>query len=193
MTNKQEIIRKDKNGSILEIGDEVEIELTSGGGTGVVTSYTFDPCKLDNSSRVWINWKTGHGKGTENIGLTCWSDFQRVTLIKRKPKAHLHAELIKAWADDPSGVVIQYRNPGCDWRNTYNNEPSWDVDTQYRIKPKTQKVKKYNFSYKNKFGGIQTTCQMFTEETFKEQFVDTGACQEFTRLDWTMQEQEVEV
>lgn len=116
-----------------------------------------------------------------------------VTLIKRKAQPHVHAELIKAWADDPAGVVIQYRNPDCDWRNTCNNKPSWDVDTQYRIKPKTQKVKKYNFSYKNKFGGIQTTCQMFTEETFKEQFVDTGACQEFTRFDWTMQEQEVEV
>lgn len=189
---KQEIIRKDKNGNVLEIGDEVEIELTSGGGTGVVTNCIYDKCTWDSSSKVWINWKTGHGKGTKNIGLTCWSDFQKVTLIKKKTQQHKHAELIKAWADDPVGVVIQYFD-GVYWVDTHNNNPSWGIDHKYRIKPKTQKVKKYNFSYKNKFGDIQTTLQMFTEENFKKRFVDSGAVREYTRLEWTMQEVEIEV
>lgn len=194
MTSKQEIIRMDKNGSILEIGDEVEIELTSGGGTGVVTNCIYDKCTWDSSSKVWINWKTGHGKGTENIGLTCWSDFQKVTLIKKKTQQHKHAELIKAWADDPVGVVIQHLNKLCEeWLDVLNNTPLWDTKAQYRIKPKTQKIKKYNFSYKKKNGDIQTSYCKFTEEDFKKQFFDTGACLEYTRLDWTMQEQEVEV
>lgn len=51
--------------------------------------------------------------------------------------AHKHAELIKQWAD---GAEIQELNPSDnEWYDTY---PSWNEDTQYRIKP--EELKWYN-------------------------------------------------
>jgi len=44
---------------------------------------------------------------------------------------HIHAELIKAWAD---GAEIQVKPHGeVSWRDRSN--PSWDEDCDYRIKP----------------------------------------------------------
>ena len=49
---------------------------------------------------------------------------------------HTHCELIKAWAD---GASIQYQSPvNGEWRDT--EFLSWDVNKQYRIKPK-EKIK----------------------------------------------------
>jgi hypothetical protein len=46
-------------------------------------------------------------------------------------KPHKHAETIKAWAD---GAVIEYRIFNAQpWEQIVN--PSWDNDTEYRIKP----------------------------------------------------------
>lgn len=47
---------------------------------------------------------------------------------KRKP--HVHAELIKAWAD---GAVIEACSSYHSWRE-YDN-PGWFEDVKYRIKP----------------------------------------------------------
>lgn len=47
---------------------------------------------------------------------------------ERKP--HVHAELIKAWAD---GAFIQYFDP-VGWRDTPDNRPSWVEGVKYRIK-----------------------------------------------------------
>lgn len=44
---------------------------------------------------------------------------------------HKHAELIKAWAD---GAVIQFLGRNS-WYDCKYNCPSWDVTTEYRIKP----------------------------------------------------------
>ena len=53
-------------------------------------------------------------------------------------KPHVHAEVIKAWAD---GAEIEYRTVGhSNWEITTN--PFWNTDTQYRVKPKT--VVKYH-------------------------------------------------
>lgn len=54
-------------------------------------------------------------------------------------KPHVHAEVIKAWAD---GTEIEFRTPGCiaHWEIVEN--PSWNPDKQYRVKP--QPVVKYH-------------------------------------------------
>lgn len=55
---------------------------------------------------------------------------------------HVHAALIKAWAD---GAYIQYLSAfDGTWQDTIR--PDWRADLQYRIKPKPQ-VKKYRWVY----------------------------------------------
>lgn len=47
-------------------------------------------------------------------------------------KPHVHAEVIKAWAD---GAEIEYRHEDYDtWRVADN--PTWDLYNKYRVKPK---------------------------------------------------------
>jgi hypothetical protein len=53
-------------------------------------------------------------------------------------KPHVHAEVIKAWAD---GAEIEFRHGEYDaWKKV--DSPLWNLCTQYRIKPKT--VVKYH-------------------------------------------------
>ena len=47
-------------------------------------------------------------------------------------KPHKHAELIKAWAD---GAEIQFLARGGRWRDCAQNQPEWNLTTEYRIKP----------------------------------------------------------
>ena len=44
---------------------------------------------------------------------------------------HVHAEVIKAWAD---GAIIQYKK-GDGWLDVIGNNPTWNVFEIYRIKP----------------------------------------------------------
>lgn len=47
--------------------------------------------------------------------------------------AHVHAELIHAWAD---GAIIQHHFVGSGrWADTCDNNPSWLSGEQYRVKP----------------------------------------------------------
>jgi hypothetical protein len=55
-------------------------------------------------------------------------------------KRHKHSELIKAWAD---GAEIQW-DYGGDW--TWIKNPEWNVDCNYRIKPRPDVVNYYNVS-----------------------------------------------
>ena len=49
---------------------------------------------------------------------------------------HKHADLIHAWAD---GAEIQY-NIGKGWKDfSIYEQPSWEHDTEYRIKPEEKK------------------------------------------------------
>ena len=52
---------------------------------------------------------------------------------------HIHAELIKAWAE---GAEIQYQNCHNDsfWSDCLG-EPKWDRNTSYRLKPKPKTIK----------------------------------------------------
>ena len=46
-----------------------------------------------------------------------------------------HSKLIKAWAN---GAVMQFRDMMTGkWEDCWNNEPSWDEEGEYRIKPDT--------------------------------------------------------
>ncbi len=51
-------------------------------------------------------------------------------------KPHVHAELIKAWAD---GAEIEYLYDGKEWR--YSSSPSWDRGLAYRIKDPYRELK----------------------------------------------------
>jgi hypothetical protein len=53
-------------------------------------------------------------------------------------KPHKHAEIIKAWAD---GAEIQSKtyDTGC-WIDIPDNDPLWNPDTEYRIKPTPIKI-----------------------------------------------------
>lgn len=52
------------------------------------------------------------------------------TCNKKAP--HIHAELIKAWAD---GAIIQYEYSMNVWCDVNKNNPTWSTHTNYRIKP----------------------------------------------------------
>jgi len=56
-------------------------------------------------------------------------------------KPHVHAEVIKAWAD---GAEIEYNNgyDSRDWRTLTNGSPAWHEYVQYRVKP--EPVVKYH-------------------------------------------------
>jgi len=58
---------------------------------------------------------------------TAWVKGEPLTTVQ-KPKAHFHAELIKAWAD---GARIQACTSTGKW--VYVQYPNWRCDTQYRI------------------------------------------------------------
>lgn len=46
-------------------------------------------------------------------------------------KPHIHAEVIKAWAD---GAVVQCDATG-DWKDITSPAPIWSIQYQYRVKP----------------------------------------------------------
>lgn len=55
--------------------------------------------------------------------------------------AHVHAEVIKAWADDTSLVVEFRRNERDDWSETDDpSELAWLDIYQYRIKPQPKAI-----------------------------------------------------
>jgi len=57
---------------------------------------------------------------------TCW--------CQNKKTPHVHAKLIKAWADSPS-LVFQVQVPDGKWVDIVCGPPSWDLSKSYRIKP----------------------------------------------------------
>jgi hypothetical protein len=54
---------------------------------------------------------------------------------------HVYCDLIKAWAD---GAEIQYSELSInEWRDIKN--PNWNIDVEFRIKPKPKIIKYRNF------------------------------------------------
>lgn len=62
------------------------------------------------------------------------------------PTPHVHAELIKAWAD---GAEIEYRLSNGTWSTCAFNTPAWAHHQQYRIKQVAKpKVTRWLWAYK---------------------------------------------
>lgn len=66
-----------------------------------------------------------------------------------KAKPHVHADLIKAWAD---GAIIQILGFDGIWIDIVSNAPLWHETRKYRIKPKP-KVKKWRWVFKSAWSG----------------------------------------
>lgn len=62
-------------------------------------------------------------------------------MCNKERKPHVHAELIKAWAD---GCVIEYYSGlHSKWFEISNHTPIWCPETKYRIKPEQTDLEKY--------------------------------------------------
>lgn len=86
-----------------------------------------------------------------------------------EPEKHIHHDLIVAWAKDPKGVIIQFKNKSDGWVNTGDNTPSWFADVQYRIKPKTKEVQRWKWVFKVQ-DGYEITNAYYTEEEANKHF-----------------------
>ena len=86
-----------------------------------------------------------------------------------EPEKHIHHDLIVAWAKDPVNVIIQYKVP-TGWNDTSFNSPSWDINTEYRIKPKTEQVTRWKWVFLSGGDQIMESTAYYTEEEAKNQF-----------------------
>ena len=86
-----------------------------------------------------------------------------------QPEKHIHHDLIVAWAKDPKGVIIQFKNKSGGWMNTGDNTPSWSADVQYRIKPKTKEVQRWKWVVKVQ-EGYEVTNAYYTDEEANKHF-----------------------
>jgi hypothetical protein len=69
-------------------------------------------------------------------------------------KPHIHAALIKQWAD---GAQIQwYNNVIGEWESNKHHAPCWDATTKYRVKPepKPDWIETRSLAYNPDFGVI---------------------------------------
>lgn len=85
-----------------------------------------------------------------------------------EPEKHIHHDLIAAWAKDPKGCIIQFWNSLQGWSDTKDNNPSWNADVQYRIKPK--EVTRWKWVVKSMVGDYFVTDAEYTEEEAKATF-----------------------
>lgn len=61
--------------------------------------------------------------------------------LSKKPTPHVHAEIMKKWADDTSQTVEFRETQIHKWKFTDN--PSWNKDYEYRIRPEPKPDKEY--------------------------------------------------
>ena len=93
-------------------------------------------------------------------------------------KPHVHAKLIKAWAD---GAEIQVKNDDGVWRDA---EPLWCDYKEYRIKP-AEKVARWLWARKDVQGTWIITGCYLTEDEFRHSHPDYP---EYKKLDWSREE-----
>jgi hypothetical protein len=92
---------------------------------------------------------------------------------------HKHAELIKAWAD---GAQIQFRNRYEEWDDAI--KPSWDNDTEYRIKPEEKKPVVRWLWAKQVLGDWQISPVFRSKEEALKTFNGEFICLEYTRTEF---------
>lgn len=99
---------------------------------------------------------------------------------------HVHAELIKAWAD---GAEIQFRNsPFNQWVDCAD-APAWCTAAEYRIKPETVRFRNYLWTAQSLMNPGRTVVSVCSEKEHKDEPRDTWSG--FIR--WLGDWQEVEV
>lgn len=80
----------------------------------------------------------------------------------KQTRPHVHAALIKAWAD---GAIIQHLDDR--WVDCFNNQPSWSSYIAFRVKPPTMRYR--NFLWKPAQGnGSLTVCVCSETEHARE-------------------------
>ncbi len=88
--------------------------------------------------------------------------------IELVPTPHVHAEVIKQWADNPS-LTIEVKHAS-DLRWTITTEPLWRPDYMYRIKEhvKFKEVKKYQVVYMKNGVATQSYSLYLNKEDFEK-------------------------
>jgi len=83
---------------------------------------------------------------------------------------HKHADLMIAYANDTT-LKIQWRsNPDMEWSDLHQ-QPSWGTNNEYRIKPKTELVKVYNWTMQDMDGYLFISSAKFADtETVKRAY-----------------------
>ncbi len=88
----------------------------------------------------------------------CW--IERLELASNN--RHKHADLMIAYANDTT-LEIQWRsNPDEEWSDL-SQQPSWYPDYEYRIKPKTELVKVYNWTMQDMDGYLFISSAKFAD------------------------------
>lgn len=193
----QEYIRKDRNGAELKIGERVNVHYTGKViGSGEVKPPQNTSPWAHEEDIVWIEWETANREFEENIGHILWTwttDIEKI-IVKEEIKSaapHVHAELIKMWADDPS-IKFQCQIMGCDEWKDLIGAPVWNVISKYRVKPKEKKVvTKYKYSLSLTGNGILHTGNHYSDEEWIAR-LEKHPVKHFTKLEWTKKEFEVE-
>lgn len=77
--------------------------------------------------------------------------------MRNKPVPHVHAELIKAWAD--GAEIERYSHINGEWIDVPN--PCWWTEEQYRIKPepKPDVISNVIMSFKHDWKSAKIYCQ----------------------------------
>jgi len=193
--NMQECIRKDRNGIELNVGDKVNVYCTvKVVGSGEVKQPVHSEAWANRADIVWIEWETANRDLEQNIGRILWSSTFYVEKIIEKEeikqmKPHVHTELIKLWADDPS-IKFQYRYKGDTWRDLIA-DPSWNRTLEYRVKPKEKKfVDKYRYTCENQHGVVFVTDDKYSDKEW-ESFIKELGITQYVRLDFSLTKVEV--
>lgn len=105
--------------------------------------------------------------------------------MENKQTPQKHAELIKKWAD---GAIIQVKTLGGTWVDACNNNPFWEPNHEYRVKPTL--VKKWKWVYEGTSGKMIVTAWEYAspEEFYKMNPYAQGKI--LQKVDSTMQEVE---
>lgn len=192
----QEYIRRDRNGNELKVGDKVR-RLKDGViiGSGEVKQPKFQEAWANKEDVIWIERETANREFEDNIGQFLWSFAKNVEKIYtkqevNKPISHLHAELIKLWADDPS-IKLQYKFKESVVWNDLNAEPNWNRTLEYRVKPKEKKfVDKYRYTCENQHGAVFVTADKYSDKEW-ESFIEEQNIPQYVRLDFSLTKVEV--
>lgn len=103
---------------------------------------------------------------------------------------HPHADLIIQWANDQS-LKIQFRESADkQWLDVI--EPNWLTCYEYRIKPKTKTVARYQYSYQAPKSKATHVTDLLTLAEW-EDLVQSIGLKKAVRLEWTREEIEIEI